>query len=59
MPTNCAPRSTRISTIRDNGLYYLNIDVDGRARSDVTADLVFPVIFGVADEETAAGSSAA
>jgi len=40
---------------RENGLYYLNIDVDGRARTDVTADLVFPVIFGVADEETAAG----
>ncbi len=38
-----------------NGLYYLNIDVDGRPRTDVTADLVFPVIFGVADEETAAG----
>ncbi|MBC5801156.1 MAG: hypothetical protein GIX03_10875 [Candidatus Eremiobacteraeota bacterium] len=39
---------------RENGLYYLNIDVDGRARTDVTADLVFPVIFGVAEEETAA-----
>ncbi len=37
-----------------NGLYYLNIDVDGRARTDLTVDLVFPVIFGVADEETAA-----
>lgn len=36
----------------ENGLYYLNIDVDGRARSQVTADLVFPVIFGVADEKT-------
>jgi len=38
----------------NNGLYYLNIDVDGRPRSDVTADLVFPVIFGVADDDTAA-----
>ena len=38
----------------DNGLYYLNIDVDGFARSNVTSDLVFPVMFGVADEETSA-----
>jgi len=37
-----------------NGLYYLNIDLDGTARSDVTSDLVFPVIFGVATDETAA-----
>ena len=37
----------------DNGLYYLNSDVDGRPRSQVTADLVFPLICGVADEETA------
>ena len=36
-----------------NGLYYLNIDVDGRAHSDITSDLVFPVMFGVADPETA------
>ena len=36
-----------------NGLYYLNIDVDGTPRSDITADLVLPVIFGVADRETA------
>lgn len=36
----------------ENGLYYLNIDVDGRPRSEVTSDLVFPVIFGVADVET-------
>ena len=38
----------------DNGLYYLNIDVDGQPRSDLTSDLVFPVMFGVADEDTAA-----
>jgi Bacterial alpha-L-rhamnosidase 6 hairpin glycosidase domain len=37
-----------------NGLYYLNIDVDGYPRSDVTSDLVFPVLFGVADDATAA-----
>ncbi len=37
----------------DNGLYYLNIDVDGRPRTDVTSDLVFPIIFGVANHETA------
>ncbi len=37
-----------------NGLYYLNIDIDGYPRSNVTSDLVFPVMFGVADEETSA-----
>lgn len=30
-----------------NGLYYLNIDLDGHAHSDVTGDQVFPVIFRV------------
>ena len=38
----------------ENGLYYLNIDVDGTPRSNVTSDLVFPVMFGVADDETSA-----
>jgi hypothetical protein len=38
----------------ENGLYYLNIDIDGRPRSDITSDLVFPVMFGVADQATAA-----
>ena len=38
----------------NNGLYYLNIDVDGSPRSDVTSDLVFPVMFKVADDETSA-----
>lgn len=38
----------------DNGLYYLNIDLDGTPRSDITSDLVFPVMFGVADDATAA-----
>lgn len=37
-----------------NGLYYLNIDLHGNARTDVTSDLVFPVMFGVASERTAA-----
>lgn len=36
------------------GLYYLHIDIDGHPRSDVTSDLVFPVMFGVADPHTAA-----
>ncbi len=35
-----------------NGLYYLHIDVDGLPRSEITSDLVFPVMFGVADEDT-------
>ncbi|MGI8913907.1 MAG: MGH1-like glycoside hydrolase domain-containing protein [Chloroflexota bacterium] len=34
-----------------NGLYYLNIDVDGNVHSDVTGDEVFPVMFRVCDEE--------
>ncbi len=37
-----------------NRLYYLNIDINGDARSDVTSDLVFPVMFKVADGTTAA-----
>ncbi len=36
----------------DNGLYYLNIDVDGNIHTDVTGDEVFPVIFRVCDEDT-------
>ena len=39
---------------KETGLYYLNIDTDGHACTDVTSDLVFPVMFGVADEPTAA-----
>jgi Bacterial alpha-L-rhamnosidase 6 hairpin glycosidase domain len=38
----------------DNGLYFLHIDLNGNARTDVTSDLVFPVIFGVASDRTAA-----
>jgi glycogen debranching enzyme len=37
----------------NNGLYYLNIDVDGRPRANVTSDEVFPVIFRVAPEDVA------
>ena len=36
----------------ENGLYYLNIDVDGNVHTDVTGDLVFPVMFRACDEET-------
>lgn len=38
----------------ETGLYYLNIGVDGYAHTNVTCDLVFPVMFGVADEERSA-----
>ncbi len=37
-----------------NDLYYLTIDVDGTPRTEITADLVFPVLFGVAPPERAA-----
>ncbi len=37
------------------GLYYLNIQLDGTPRTDITSDLVFPVMFGVADDAVAAG----
>ena len=36
-----------------NGAYYLNIDPDGHAHTEVTADEVFPLLFGVTDEDTA------
>jgi hypothetical protein len=38
---------------KERKLYYLNIDLDGTPRTDVTCDLVFPVMFGVADHEVA------
>ncbi|HEX8918337.1 MAG TPA: hypothetical protein VF898_07530 [Chloroflexota bacterium] len=38
----------------NNGLYLLNIDLDGNPRSDVTSDLVFPVMFDVAPDDVAA-----
>jgi len=36
----------------DNGLYYLNVDVDGVAHTDVTGDQIFPVMFRACDEDT-------
>ena len=36
-----------------NGLYYLNIDADGNAHTDVTGDEIFPVMFRVCDEDVA------
>lgn len=39
---------------RSRNLYYLNIDLDGTPRTDVTCDLVFPVMFGVAERDVAA-----
>ncbi|HEY1654806.1 MAG TPA: hypothetical protein VGF86_06830 [Candidatus Tumulicola sp.] len=38
----------------ENGLFYLTLDVNGRARSEVTSDLVFPVIFGITNAATSA-----
>jgi glycogen debranching enzyme len=35
------------------GLYYLNIDLDGNVHTDVTADEIYPVLFGVAPDEVA------
>ena len=34
-----------------NGVYFLNIDSSGQAQTDVTADQIFPVLFGVAPPE--------
>jgi hypothetical protein len=36
----------------ENGLYFLNIDVDGVRHSDVTGDELFPVMCRVCDDET-------
>lgn len=36
----------------DNGLYYLNIDTNGNARTDVTGDEIFPLIMRACSEET-------
>ncbi|MEO6834419.1 MAG: amylo-alpha-1,6-glucosidase [Candidatus Tumulicola sp.] len=36
----------------ENGLYLLNIDVDGNAHTDVTGDEIFPVMFRACDEDT-------
>ncbi len=37
----------------ETGLYYLNIDADGNAHTDVTGDLVFPVMFATCDDDMA------
>ena len=50
----CAARSTTICIDPKTGLYYLNIDVDGTPRTNVTCDMLFPVMLGVADHQTAA-----
>jgi len=39
---------------RQSDLYYINIDQQGQAHSDVTSDLVFPVMFDVAPPHVAA-----
>jgi hypothetical protein len=36
-----------------NGLYYLNVDLDGNAHTDVTGDEIFPVMFRVCSDEVA------
>jgi hypothetical protein len=36
----------------DNGMFYLNIGVEGEAHTDLTGDEVFPVMLGACDEET-------
>jgi hypothetical protein len=36
----------------DNGMFYLNVGVDGEAHTDLTGDAVFPVMFSACDEET-------
>ncbi|MEO9170287.1 MAG: amylo-alpha-1,6-glucosidase [Candidatus Baltobacteraceae bacterium] len=36
----------------ENGLYYLNIDVDGNVHTDVTGDEIFPVMFRACSEDT-------
>lgn len=35
-----------------NGLFYLNVDLQGHPHTDVTGDQVFPVMFRVCDAET-------
>ncbi|MBV8374147.1 MAG: hypothetical protein JO302_01450 [Candidatus Eremiobacteraeota bacterium] len=56
---NFADASERIRQAMDahlinprNGLYYLNIDVEGHAHTDVTGDEIFPVIMRACSEDT-------
>jgi glycogen debranching enzyme len=39
---------------KERNIYYLNIGADGEASTDVTSDLVFPIMFRVADQDTSA-----
>lgn len=39
---------------KERQLYHLNIDLDGSIRTDITCDLIFPVMFGVAENDVAA-----
>ena len=59
-PASSARRAKRSSTAinthlvnPESGLYYLNIDLDGNIHTDVTADEIYPVMFGVATREIA------
>jgi hypothetical protein len=38
---------------QDNGLYLLTLDVDGTRRTEQSIDLIFPVLYGVAEREVA------
>lgn len=38
----------------DRNIYFLNIDIDGTPCTDVTSDLVFPIMFRVAEHDTSA-----
>ena len=37
----------------DNGLYLLTLDVDGTRRTEQSIDMIFPVIYGVAERDVA------
>ena len=37
---------------RDNGMFYLNIGVEGEVHTDITGDEVFPVMFRTCDQHT-------
>ncbi|HEV2260993.1 MAG TPA: hypothetical protein VGR69_01725 [Candidatus Rubrimentiphilum sp.] len=39
---------------KERQLYHLSIDLDGSVRTDITCDLIFPVMFGVAEDGVAA-----
>ncbi len=39
---------------KTRNVYYLNIDVDGTPRTEITSDMVFPIMFRVAEHDTSA-----